>query len=205
VTVDEQVPSLRDFLKIPIQGCVNIVENIIDYLCKKWKIFVSKANDTGNQFLGLVTEKTANTITVQHALEENQAIGAKVWRPATSYVFARTTGFSENRMIDTGARTLASRGGQIYTTKTADTTEQRTWTFSSIFHEEFESMSAFLQESTALTSGFSIGFWDRYAQQSVVMAVRNSSPVLDSRGTNICFGGFSLSFFVTNEDSYVVS
>jgi hypothetical protein len=171
-------------------------------------IFVSKADDTENQWLGDVTATTTNTITTRYPTNSAKGAGAKFWTFAPGQVHAFTTGATEAEepVEDNGWVATVSDGGVIRQVRLAQVTRILNMTFSEGREDDWRGYKTF--RKTWRRGGgdpFSLAWYDLEDDISRVDKVVHMSRQNSARMGKVReFRNFPLQFFVAEEDTFVL-
>lgn len=175
------------------------------------KIFISKSDNTGIQYLGPVTAKDTNSITTTYGANESKGTGVKVWKPGTLVAFSRGEDRNWSRRRQTGTRTEVSRGGVVYSINTADGAEVVRMAFEGGARTDYAAWRAFLVSNRSDgASSFVAAYWDwqenagkvqeaRWAGSDLAFEVGGVGDV--SRGV----GRFEIGFWIVDDDAWVES
>ena len=154
-------------------------------------IFTSSAADAEFQYHGAIVtiQPTLNELSVAWGLARERHAGDKFWTPQKAVLFRRGATDRIRRIRNTGTRSEVSRGGQVYTTRSADAFETLELAWTAGAPEDYESWRRFLVDDRHEgVDSFALAYWD----------FQESGPTNQSKCVQARWTGPELTFEITN-------
>ena len=169
-------------------------------------IWISKNDDTGVQFCGVVVTKDTNTLTVEYGANENKGSAAKIW---TSDHWAQMSGnparFTRTRQ--SGTDMVKSRGGVLYPVHAADGVDVLRFQFPAALAADYKALADFIADT--LSDGiepFTLSYWDWQEAMGVVGKAWWAGPdatVEFIREMRPVYAGWEVAFFLEAANTYI--
>jgi len=173
------------------------------------RIWISKSDGTGKQYVGPVLSKETNTITVTYGANESKGSNAKVWKATQSAAFSVDANDRWQRTRQTGTRPQVSRGGTVWSVNEADGVEVLRLGFGPGMAADYKTWRDFLvtyRDDGA--KSFALSYWDWQDAAGKVAEARIAGADLTMevrQGSAPTIGRWEVGVFVVAWDSYVDS